>query len=184
MRKQKRAEKGKRKQISHQKKRPMEQTNTKVDNKRQKTETKPSAEKKQTVEKKQPVEKKPVVEKKEKSSAEAMKRLSKSNPGLYKLLQSDNLLEGGAVNDDDFAEDDRDIAYWEKKLGLNKKKSKKLGKDFEEDGLLDVLGNLGGENEDGDEDDDDMEYLRKKRQRQSDKKKSDSLEEDAEKVHD
>jgi nucleolar MIF4G domain-containing protein 1 len=111
-----------------------------------------------------------------------MKRLSKTNPGLYKLLKSDNLIQaedGQAVNNDDFADDDRDIAYWEKKLGLNKKKTKTLGKEFEEDGLLDILGNIEGE-----ENDDDQEYLRKKRQRQAEQKKKSNKEEKAEEAVD
>jgi nucleolar MIF4G domain-containing protein 1 len=177
LRKQKRVEKGKRNAERHQKKRPVEESSAK-NSKRQKTE--PSAA--------PPVKKKdakitevPVKNSmsKQKSSTEAMQRLSKSNPGLYKLLQSDNLVEGKQVESDDFADDDRDIAYWEKKLGLNKKKDKKLGKEFEEDGLLDILGGIEGE-----EADDDQEYLRKKRQRRADQKKKVDMEERAEEVND
>lgn len=123
--------------------------------------------------------------KKTKSTAEAMKRLEKANPGLYKMLQSDNLIQTDSgkvvVDNGDFEQDDRDIAYWEKKLGLNKKKNKTLGKEFEEDGLLEVLGGIEGE---GSENDDDLEYLRKKRQRQSDLKKKSLMEEKAEKAMD
>ena len=172
MRKQKRAEKGKRNADRHQKKRPLEPTPQPV-NKRQKKEA--------PVEKKLDQKEKPDPKKStEKSSAEAMKRLSKSNPSLYKLLQSDQLIdEQPGSMDDDFAEDDRDIAYWEKKLGLDKKKNKKLGKDFEDDGLLDVLGTIDG---DGHESDDDQAYLRKKRQQQAEKRKHQAMEDKAEEV--
>lgn len=169
LRKQKRVDKGKRNAERHQKKRPAPAP------------TQPA--KRQKVE--EPVKVEPPKKKaatKEKSSAEAMQRLSKSNPGLYKLLKSDNLIESAGDDksyDDDFADDDRDIAYWEKKLGLNKKKSKNLGKEFEEDGLLDVLGGIEGE--DGD---DDQEYLRKKRARQAEKKKNAVMEEKAEEAVD
>lgn len=127
----------------------------------------------------------PVVKKsepvKEKTTAEAMKRLSKSNPGLYKLLKADNLVESaeGETDSQEFEDDDRDIAYWEKKLGLNKKKTKALGKEFEEDGLLELLGGIEGE-----EGDDDQEYLRKKRQRQVQKKKGLEMEGKAEEAVD
>lgn len=171
LRKQKRADKGKRNAERHQKKRPAPETTPQVA-KRQKTVV--EAPVKKVVE--EPTKKKT----KEKSSAEAMQRLSKSNPGLYKLLKSDNLIEGDdGQNDDDFADDDRDIAYWEKKLGLNKKKNKTLGKEFEEDGLLDVLGGIEGE-----EGDDDQEYLRKKRLRQNEKKKMADMESKAEEAVD
>ncbi|KAI8351227.1 hypothetical protein EDC96DRAFT_518954, partial [Choanephora cucurbitarum] len=174
MRKQKRAEKGKRNADRHQKKRPLEPTPQPV-NKRPKKEA--------PVEKKLDQKEKPDPKKStEKSSAEAMKRLSKSNPGLYKLLQSDQLIdEQPGSMDDDFAEDDRDIAYWEKKLGLDKKKNKKLGKDFEDDGLLDVLGTIDG---DGHESDDDQAYLRKKRQQQAEKRKHQAMEDKAEEAMD
>lgn len=171
LRKQKRADKGKRNAERHQKKRPAPEPTPQVA-KRQKTVV--EAPVKKVVE--EPTKKKT----KEKSSAEAMQRLSKSNPGLYKLLKSDNLIEGDdGQNDDDFADDDRDIAYWEKKLGLNKKKNKTLGKEFEEDGLLDVLGGIEGE-----EGDDDQEYLRKKRLRQNEKKKMADMESKAEEAVD
>lgn len=116
-----------------------------------------------------------------KSSAEAMQRLSKSNPGLYKLLKADNLIEGAGddKNSDEFADDDRDIAYWEKKLGMNKKKVKTLGKEFEEDGLLEILGGIEGE-----EGDDDQEYLRKKRQRNAEKRRLNEMEGKAEEAVD
>jgi nucleolar MIF4G domain-containing protein 1 len=175
LRKQKRAEKGKRNAERHQKKRPVEESEVKS-NKRQKTE--PANKKKETKETTVTPPAKESVSK-QKSSAEAMQRLSKSNPGLYKLLQSDNLVEGKQVDNDEFADDDRDIAYWEKKLGLNKKKDKKLGKEFEEDGLLDVLGGIEGE-----EAVDDQEYLRNKRLRQADQKKKANMEEKAEEVND
>lgn len=148
----------------------MEETVTKS-SKRQKTDPNPPSPKKKDM------KNTPAKDNKQKSSTEAMQRLSKSNPGLYKLLQSDNLVEGKQAERDDFADDDRDIAYWEKKLGLNKKKDKKLGKEFEEDGLLDILGGIEGE-----EADDDQEYLRKKRQRQADQKKKVGMEERAEEV--
>lgn len=186
LRKQKKVEKGKRNAERHQRKRPIEEP-VKVNshnNKRQKTTTTEAQIKKQLQTNNNKAEK-PVAVKKTKSSAEAMKRLEKSNPGLYKMLQSDNLIHSETgkviVDNGDFEQDDRDIAYWEKKLGLNKKKDKSLGKEFEEDGLLEVLGNIEGE--DG-ENDDDLEYLRKKRQRQNDQKNKTAMEEKAEEAMD
>lgn len=181
-------DKGKRNAERHQKKRPINEEAVKANNnnnKRQKTE--PSTQiKKQQPKQKEIIEKVPATaNKKTKSSAEAMKRLEKSNPGLYKMLQSDNLIQtesGKAIVDNgDFEQDDRDIAYWEKKLGLNKKKDKSLGKEFEEDGLLEVLGGIEGEEG---ENDDDAEYLRKKRQRKIAEKKNNSMEEKAEEAMD
>jgi nucleolar MIF4G domain-containing protein 1 len=188
LRKQKKVDKGKRNAERHQKKRPINEEAVKANNnnnKRQKTESSTQT-KKQQPKQKEIVEKAPAAtNRKTKSSAEAMKRLEKSNPGLYKMLQSDNLIqtESGkvVVDDGDFEQDDRDIAYWEKKLGLNKKKDKSLGKEFEEDGLLEVLGEIEGEEG---ENDDDLEYLRKKRQRKTDQKKKNSMEEKAEEVMD
>jgi nucleolar MIF4G domain-containing protein 1 len=172
LRKQKRQEKGKR-NAQHHMKRSFEPEKQQPSNKRQK----PNQVK--------PEPKKPQVKKPEKAPAkkgmndkEAMERLSKSNPGLFQLLESDKL-----VSEQDFADDDRDIAYWEKKLGMNKKKSKKLGKDFEEDGLLDVLGNIGDVKEQaGDNNDDDQTYLKKKRQSAMEKKKQTNMESKAEEV--
>ncbi|KAL9538476.1 hypothetical protein MBANPS3_010900 [Mucor bainieri] len=193
LRKQKKVDKGKRNAERHQRKRPMEEPVKTNDhnNKRQKTTMTETQTKKQPQAKNNNNNKnnnkteKPVAPKKTKSSAEAMKRLEKSNPGLYKMLQSDNLIHSETgkviVDNGDFEQDDRDIAYWEKKLGLNKKKDKSLGKEFEEDGLLEVLGNIEGE--DG-ENDDDLEYLRKKRQRQNDQKNKAAMEEKAEEAMD
>ncbi|GAN08931.1 mif4g ma4 domain-containing protein [Mucor ambiguus] len=187
LRKQKKVEKGKRNAERHQRKRPLEEPvkANNHNNKRQKTTTTETQIKKQPQTKDNTKVDKPIAAKKTKSSAEAMKRLEKSNPGLYKMLQSDNLIhnETGKVIADngDFEQDDRDIAYWEKKLGLNKKKDKSLGKEFEEDGLLEVLGNIEGEEG---ENDDDLEYLRKKRQRQNDEKNKILMEEKAEEAMD
>lgn len=180
-------EKGKRNAERHQRKRPIEEPvkATNQSNKRQKTIATETQIQKQPQTKSNKKSEKPDTTKKTKSSAEAMKRLEKSNPGLYKMLQSDNLIQnesGKAIADNgDFEQDDRDIAYWEKKLGLNKKKDKALGKEFEEDGLLEVLGSIEGEEG---ENDDDLEYLRKKRQRQNDKKKKANMEEKAEEAMD
>ncbi|KAI7891554.1 uncharacterized protein EV154DRAFT_464139 [Mucor mucedo] len=173
LRKQKKLEKGKRNAQHHQKRSAPEQHAP--PNKRQKVQE-PVA---KPVKKVEPPKKKEAP--KGKSSAEAMQRLSKSNPGLYKLLKADNLIEGAADDDtnDEFADDDRDIAYWEKKLGMNKKKVKTLGKEFEEDGLLDILGGIEGE-----EGDDDQEYLRKKRQRLAEKKRLNDMEGKAEEAVD
>lgn len=187
LRKQKKVDKGKRNAERHQRKRPIEEP-VKANNhhnKRQKNTTTEAQIKKQPQTQGSNKVEKPVAAKKTKSSAEAMKRLEKSNPGLYKMLQSDNLIHNETgkviVDNGDFEQDDRDIAYWEKKLGLNKKKDKSLGKDFEEDGLLEVLGNIEGEEG---ENDDDLEYLRKKRQRQNDQKKKTVMEEKAEETMD
>jgi nucleolar MIF4G domain-containing protein 1 len=172
LRKQKRQEKGKR-NAQHHMKRSFEPEKQQPSNKRQKSnQVKP--------EPKKPQVKKPekALAKKGMNDKEAMERLSKSNPGLFKLLESDKL-----VSEQDFADDDRDIAYWEKKLGMNKKKSKKLGKDFEEDGLLDVLGNIGDVKEQaGDDNDDDQAYLKKKRQSAMENKKQANMENKAEEV--
>lgn len=180
-------EKGKRNAERHQRKRPIEEPvkATNQSHKRQKTLATETQIQKQPQTKSNKQSEKPDATKKTKSSAEAMKRLEKSNPGLYKMLQSDNLIqnESGKVIADngDFEQDDRDIAYWEKKLGLNKKKDKALGKEFEEDGLLEVLGSIEGEEG---ENDDDLEYLRKKRQRQNNEKKKANMEEKAEEAMD
>ncbi|CAO0803354.1 unnamed protein product [Mucor circinelloides] len=187
LRKQKKVEKGKRNAERHQRKRPIEEPvkATNQSHKRQKTLATETQIQKQPQTKSNKQSEKPDATKKTKSSAEAMKRLEKSNPGLYKMLQSDNLIqnESGKVIADngDFEQDDRDIAYWEKKLGLNKKKDKALGKEFEEDGLLEVLGSIEGEEG---ENDDDLEYLRKKRQRQNNEKKKANMEEKAEEAMD
>lgn len=173
MRKQKKLDKGKRNAQHHQKRPAPEQHVT--PNKCQKVQEPVKA----PIKKIEPPKKETP---KGKSSAEAMQRLSKSNPGLYKLLKADNLIQGGNDEDDvndEFADDDRDIAYWEKKLGMNKKKVKTLGKEFEEDGLLEVLGGIEGE-----EGDDDQEYLRKKRQRRAEQKRLNEMEGKAEEAVD
>ncbi|KAI8979497.1 hypothetical protein BDF20DRAFT_835509 [Mycotypha africana] len=199
LRKQKRQEKGKRNASYHQRKRPFEDNRNQNNdrNKRQKKEatttttaaaaaTTQSNKQSDTHNKKQKKELIKKNSKKEKSSAEAMNRLSKTNPGLYQLLKSDNLLENSThsgqdvVDDEDFANDDREIAYFEKKLGLNKKKTKKLGKDFEDDGLLDVLGNIAGDDAEGESAVDDEEYLRNKRQKALEKQNASKMEKQAE----
>lgn len=114
------------------------------------------------------------------NSEEAEKRLSKKNPALYKMLAADNLVGKNSATDEDFEEDDKEIAYWEKKLGLNKKKKKKLGKEFEDDGLLDVLGNADNANNEMD----DIEYLKQKRTKQAQLKEQKGLEENAERAVD
>lgn len=96
---------------------------------------------------------------------QALKKLAKTNPHLYSLLSTDELVDG-RTNDDAFAEDDQYIAYWEKKLKMTK--SKKFGKAFEDDGLLDVLGNLATGGDAGDSaaaaaPQSDLDYLRQKR---------------------
>ncbi|CEP19856.1 hypothetical protein [Parasitella parasitica] len=186
LRKQKKLDKGKRNAERHQRKRPTEDlTKLNQSNKRQKTAEHPGqAEQQLRINNNNKIKESSTV-KKTKSSAEAMQRLQKSNPGLYKKLQSDNLIQnedGNAIVDNgNFEQDDRDIAYWEKKLGLDKKKDKALGKEFEEDGLLEVLGDIEGEavvNDDG------LEYLRKKRQRQNAQKKKLEMEKEAEEAMD
>ncbi|KAI8993342.1 hypothetical protein BDB01DRAFT_847232 [Pilobolus umbonatus] len=160
LRKQKRAEKGQRRNQSQQKKRHMTEEPV-IPNKKQRQEDK-------KVEKVEKVEKKSAP-----TTNDAMKRLSKSNPSLYKILEADKLVKG---NTETMTEDDRDIAYWESKLGLDKKKNKKLGKEFEQDGLLDILGNIEGSDQD-----DDLEYLRKKRERKAKETKTEKMENKAEK---
>ena len=113
------------------------------------------------------------------NDASKLKRLSKSNPQLASLLEADDLVNNS--KDNSFVDDDRDIAYWEKKLGVNKKKSGSgLKKALEDDGLLDLLGGLGGAGGDNDDEEemDDQEYLRQKRQ----KKKIQDMEANGEKV--
>lgn len=171
LRKQKRAEKGKRKAERHQTKKRSHPAEQPVQpNKRQKkvSFTEPEKHKKEEI-----------VKRSSGSEEEAMKRLSKKNPELYKLLVSDNLVSGGdKMIDEDLAEDDREIAYWEKKLGMDKKK-KKLGKEFEEDGLMDILGKMDTETNEVD----DLEYLKEKRLKQAQLKQK-SMEKEAEKTVD
>ncbi|CAO3686703.1 unnamed protein product [Rhizopus stolonifer] len=178
LRKQKRVDKGKKKAEKYQTKKrplPVEQT-TPVQaaqpNKRQKKVSFAEPENLQAEE--EPV-KQPTV----KGNEEAVRRLSKKNPGLYKLLASDNLLGSGGI-DADLAADDKEIAYWEKKLGLDKKKNKKLGKEFEDDGLMDILGKMETENEEVD----DLDYLKQKRSKQAKIKEKKSMEDNAEKAVD
>lgn len=99
---------------------------------------------------------------------EALKRLSKSNPQLYSLLREEDLVNGEATSNTRFEDDDRDIAYWEKKLGMDKKKTKGYGKAFEEDGLLDLLDGLDADG--SDEDESNESYLRRKRQKATSEK--------------
>ncbi|CEG82057.1 hypothetical protein RMATCC62417_16184 [Rhizopus microsporus] len=139
LRKQKRAEKGKRKAI-HQ------QARDQQSKKRLLPEKQPQSNKRQKKEDLPKDQSKDQPKKQVANSEEAEKRLSKKNPALYKMLAADNLVGKNSTADEDFEEDDKEIAYWEKKLGLNKKKKKKLGKEFEDDGLLDVLGNADNAN--------------------------------------
>ncbi|KAL0086326.1 hypothetical protein J3Q64DRAFT_1848419 [Phycomyces blakesleeanus] len=188
LRKQKRQEKGKRKaehyQAVKQQQHQHQQQQSKDDDppaKRQKTEqTKPTQKVKATP---QPV--KSILKKAPKiiDEKKALEKLSKTNPQLYALLDSDNLLDNVDSSDKkgDFADDDRDIAYWEKKLKLGKNKS--LGKAFQDDGLLDILGEGDGEENQAFEDDD-KEYLRQKRAKAKQAQKISKLEEEAEEAMD
>ncbi|CAO3639444.1 unnamed protein product [Cunninghamella echinulata] len=133
--------------------------------------------------------KKPVLQskKKHKTNQQALDQLARTNPHLYSLLDADNLIEeksDDTLHQDAFEKDDRDIAYWEKKLGMDKQKNKKYGKAFAEDGLLDILGDLGsnGDNETHSStmDDDDMEYLRQKRLKRKQNQQQKIMEQDAE----
>ncbi|KAI9301318.1 hypothetical protein BJ944DRAFT_243383 [Cunninghamella echinulata] len=125
--------------------------------------------------------------KKHKTSQQALDQLARTNPHLYSLLDADNLIEGksdDALDQDAFEKDDRDIAYWEKKLGMDKQKNKKYGKAFAEDGLLDILGDIGSNDNDETHsstmDDDDMEYLRQKRLKRKQTQQQMQMEQDAE----
>lgn len=77
-------------------------------------------------------------------------------------------MNGEATSNTRFEDDDRDIAYWEKKLGMDKKKTKGYGKAFEEDGLLDLLDGLDADG--SDEDESNESYLRRKRQKATSEK--------------
>lgn len=97
-------------------------------------------------------------EKKKKEKADdndALERFAKANPVL---AAGSSVVVG--TSKEDFEKDDREIAYWEKKLGINKKKNNKAGlnKALEQDGLLELWEGL-----DGFDDDDGQEYLRQKR---------------------
>ncbi|KAI9010934.1 hypothetical protein CLU79DRAFT_839498 [Phycomyces nitens] len=184
LRKQKRQEKGKRKAEHYQAIKHQHQAQNKADDppaKRQKIDqakldknVKPAPKPIKSILKKAP---KIIDEKK------ALEKLSKTNPQLYALLDSENLLDNvdSSEKKGDFADDDRDIAYWEKKLKLGKNKS--LGKAFEDDGLLDILG---GGNEESAQvfEDDDKEYLRQKRAKAKHAQKVSKLEEEAEEAMD
>ncbi|RUS18583.1 hypothetical protein BC937DRAFT_88599 [Endogone sp. FLAS-F59071] len=78
-------------------------------------------------------------------SARALEKLSVSNPKFFSLLQASNLVSSNAtaasLSSKAFEDDDRDIENWEKKLGM-KKKSKRFGKTWEEEGLADLLEGL------------------------------------------
>ncbi|CAO3615188.1 unnamed protein product [Cunninghamella blakesleeana] len=139
--------------------------------------------------------------KKTKTNQQALDQLAQTNPNLYSLLDDNNLLNNenssNNNNDDDektnqdaFDRDDQFIAYWEKKLGMNKKNSSnKFGKAFADDGLLDVLGNLASsDNKDSNAtsamDEDDMEYLRQKRLKRKQESQQKKMEQNAEDVMD
>ncbi|KAI8394084.1 uncharacterized protein BYT42DRAFT_508027 [Radiomyces spectabilis] len=174
LRKQKRADKGKRKlahqQLAHMTPQQRQQA-AEPPRKKQKTIVQPGVVPKKVAEKAPP-------SKKAKSSEEALKQFSKSNPHLYSLLEQDDLVQG-SNSKTAFAQDDKEIAYWEKKLGLNKKNGK-LGKAFEEDGLLDILGGSLSD----DHEMDDQEYLRQKRQKKLAERSEAKLAEAAEQTMD
>lgn len=79
-------------------------------------------------------------------SARALEKLSVSNPKFFSLLQASNLVSSNAtaasLSSKAFEDDDRDIENWEKKLGMKRKKGKRLGKTWEEEGLADLLEGL------------------------------------------
>jgi nucleolar MIF4G domain-containing protein 1 len=167
LRKQKRSEKGQKRQeyqqhmhakIQQNKRKPQQQQQDGKAQKRPKTDT--------TVQPKpqQPQQKPAVKVTTPTNNDQALKKLAKTNPHLYSLLSTDELVDG-RTNDDAFAEDDQYIAYWEKKLKMTK--NKKFGKAFEDDGLLDVLGNLATGGDAGDSaaaaPQDGLDYLRQKR---------------------
>ncbi|KAI9277837.1 hypothetical protein BY458DRAFT_504185 [Sporodiniella umbellata] len=173
-RKQKRAEKGKKKAERHQPKKRSQPTQL------SEHAMQPSKKHKVTLEAPEP-KKEPAKKLTAKDNQEAIQRLSRKNPGLYQLLDSDNLLgNSSTAADRDLVEDDKEIAYWEKKLGMDKKKNKKLGKEFEEDGLIDILGEI----EAGSDETDDFDYLKEKRAKQAKMKQNKSLQETAEKTVD
>lgn len=169
LRKQKRQEKGKRKAIQHVEqltKRQKTSNHTLINKNKSSsnnndTSSPADSKKKNKNEKFKPVD-----------NDEALKRLSKSNPQLYSLLKEEDLVNGESTSDTRFEDDDRDIAYWEKKLGMDKKKTKGYGKAFEEDGLLDLLDGLDTNADDQNESNE--SYLQRKRQKatsESDAKK-------------
>lgn len=154
LRKQKRLEKRKRNAAYHSG-RPVESAA-----KRQKTQG--VAEEKKKKQQQQPKDSGKANEKKQEKQKSksnefksALERMSKSNPNVYSLLQSDNLVSSteGNTSKRDFDEDDREIAYWEKKLGINKKKKTNINKALEADGLLDLLDGLGSAEISRDKDD-------------------------------
>ncbi|KAG0191281.1 suppressor of glycerol defect [Apophysomyces sp. BC1034] len=174
-RKQKRLDKGKRKAAHHlQKRQPVEPPAKR----QKKTESAATETLKKNEQKKLEAPKKAVPEqKKKKSTEDSVKKLAKSNPHLYSLLESDNLV--GDSSKAEFEQDDKEIAYWEKKLGVSKKKG--LGKSFEEDGLMELLGGLGGSE---DEVDDDETYLREKRRKAKAAQRTEKLNNEAEEAMD
>ncbi|KAG2226926.1 hypothetical protein INT45_010205 [Circinella minor] len=185
LRKQKRLDKGKRK-AAHQagitqpakRQKSDNNNNTNQQNTVTKGKKNQSSVEKSTKEKQPPPTKKSVDDD---TDASKLKRLSKSNPQLASLLEADNLINNS--KETNFADDDRDIAYWEKKLGVNNKKSGSgLKKALEDDGLFDLLGGLGDEmnKDDNDDEMDDQEYLRQKRE----KKKIQDMETKGEKAMD
>ncbi|KAI8072311.1 hypothetical protein BC940DRAFT_251655 [Gongronella butleri] len=134
-----------------------------------------------------PASKRQKVAKGGKDGSQAVAKLAASNPQLYSLLDSDQLLDKVPGDDDDsrrddlFAEDDQFIEYWERKLGMGK--NKKYDKAFEKDGLLDIMGEIAKDDADNDEQDDKasgLDYLRQKRQQQKEKAKKEKMERNAE----
>ncbi|CDH48729.1 arm repeat-containing protein [Lichtheimia corymbifera JMRC:FSU:9682] len=164
LRKQKRQEKGKRKAIQHveQLTKRQKTSNNTLTNKKKSSPSNNDAPPPVDSKKKKNEKLKPV------DNDEALKRLSKSNPQLYSLLREEDLVNGEATSNTRFEDDDRDIAYWEKKLGMDKKKTKGYGKAFEEDGLLDLLDGLDADG--SDEDESNESYLRRKRQKATSEK--------------
>ncbi|KAJ3291524.1 suppressor of glycerol defect [Borealophlyctis nickersoniae] len=91
----------------------------------------------------------PTPKEAKKAEKRRLEKLAETNPAFYRMLQEQNLLDGGpSVASGTFAEDDRDIAKYAKLLGI-KKKNKKLPGKFTEDGLDYLFEGLMGAEEDG-----------------------------------
>ncbi|KAF9276687.1 suppressor of glycerol defect [Mortierella alpina] len=74
--------------------------------------------------------------------ARRLKRLAKSNPAFYAMLQEDGVVAGGGPGfEEGFDEDEQFIRHYEKKLGIKRKDAGKLSskKSFLDDGLGDLL---------------------------------------------
>lgn len=77
----------------------------------------------------------PIPKKSVLSEAQKLAKLSKTNPALYDHLQSQNLIpiaSGSSLSKNAFAEDDKFIKMYAKKLGIKKNK---MPKSFTDDGL-------------------------------------------------